>query len=324
MSALLQLECLEARIVLDGNTTVVFPPPLPPQEFQAVLNNGTLSITGTDEMDDVEIKRSGEFLESITVVNNGVVKLTVAANDVGFITGDLKGGDDKLLVRNILSIPINGFQGMWFNGGDGHDSMSISIGGTLDGGDGNDTLYGSEQDDVIWGGNGNDEINGSLGNDILMGGANNDKMSGGFGNDLMWGDAGDDTMEGWSGADKLYGGDGNDTLAGHYIIAPMIGGMLIAVNPDNSHNEVYGGEGNDKLYSSGSFSGWYMGEGGNDTIYGENLYDSWMEGGTGNDVIYSNLNQNAINAIVTNDGEMDSISTHGNDFITDDILDVYI
>lgn len=317
------LECLEDRIMPDG-TTVVMPPPPQPQQFQATLNNGILSITGTEEADDVEVKRAGELLDNIVVLNNGVVKATFTANNVTFITGNLMEGDDKLLVRNILSIPINGFQGMWLNGGDGQDNMSIEIAGTLDGGEGSDTLSGSNYDDVIWGGNGNDEISGGSGNDMLMGGNGNDIMSGGFGDDMMWGEGDDDRMEGWDGADKLYGGSGNDTLAGHYIITPTIGGQIVVVDNDIAYNEVYGGDGNDKLYSSGSFSGLYVGDAGNDKIYGESLNNSCMEGGIGVDVIYSNLNLTAINAILTNDGDVDSISTHGFDYIDGDVFDIYI
>ncbi|WP_180298975.1 calcium-binding protein [Snodgrassella alvi] len=84
----------------------------------------------------------------------------------------------------------------------------------LNGGDGDDKLYGDKGDDILNGGDGNDTLNGGEGNDILNGGDGNDTLNGGEGNDILNGGAGDDTLWGKEGYDIINGGPGNDTLYG--------------------------------------------------------------------------------------------------------------
>lgn len=68
----------------------------------------------------------------------------------------------------------------------------------IDGGPGNQILYGLQGDDVLSGGDGDDEIYGQEGSDTLDGGAGNDR--------LFWGGGpGLDTLTGGSGADVLIG-----------------------------------------------------------------------------------------------------------------------
>ena len=76
---------------------------------------------------------------------------------------------------------------------------------TLNGGDGNDVLYGY---------GGNDVLNGDNNDDILYGGDDNDTLNGGSGIDVLYGQNGDDTLDGGVGNDILYGGAGNDILSG--------------------------------------------------------------------------------------------------------------
>ena len=98
---------------------------------------------------------------------------------------------------------------------------------TLDGGDGDDTLWGSRGDDTLNGGDGNDALigfdgddtlNGGDGNDTLIGRDGDDTLNGGDGNDTLIGEVGDDTLNGGAGDDWLYGGSGHvvddDTLQG--------------------------------------------------------------------------------------------------------------
>ncbi|WP_420895153.1 calcium-binding protein, partial [Snodgrassella communis] len=68
----------------------------------------------------------------------------------------------------------------------------------LNGGDGDDTLWGNDGDDILNGGDGDDTLNGGPGNDIL---------NGGNGNDILWGKQGYDIINGGPGNDTLYGGD---------------------------------------------------------------------------------------------------------------------
>ena len=76
---------------------------------------------------------------------------------------------------------------------------------TIDGGEGDDYLYGYGGDDVLDGGNGND---------VLFGHAGNDTLNGGGGTDVIYGGAGDDNIDGGNVGDYLYGGAGSDTIDG--------------------------------------------------------------------------------------------------------------
>ena len=82
------------------------------------------------------------------------------------------------------------------------DDLAID---TLNGGNGNDYLYGY---------GGNDILNGDAGDDVLLGGSGNDTLNGGADNDALYGQAGDDILNGGAGNDFLYGGTGSDTLNG--------------------------------------------------------------------------------------------------------------
>src|SRR5690606_24919320 len=76
----------------------------------------------------------------------------------------------------------------------------------LNGGNGNDLLFGQGGDDTL---------NGGAGNDILIGGVGKDTLLGGEGNDLLFGGKGDDTLTGGSGADTFVwkaGDYGNDVI----------------------------------------------------------------------------------------------------------------
>jgi hypothetical protein len=81
---------------------------------------------------------------------------------------------------------------------------------TADGGDGDDTIYGSTNPD---------EIDGGAGDDRLYGLDDADDIDGGDGADLVFGGAGDDGLTGGPGTDQIYGDDlratnewGNDLL----------------------------------------------------------------------------------------------------------------
>lgn len=95
---------------------------------------------------------------------------------------------------------------------------------TIDGGAGNDTIFGEFGDDSIFGGDDSDLIYGGYGNDFIDAGHQGDTVYAGFGNDtidvgggfdLAYGEAGDDLLIDGSTAalaSTLYGGDGNDTI----------------------------------------------------------------------------------------------------------------
>lgn len=136
----------------------------------------------------------------------------------------------------------------------------------LYGGSGNDTIAGSEADDVIDGGADKDLIVGLGGNDTILGGAGNDIFSGGDGNDTLYGQADNDIAYGEGGDDLLFGGTGNDTLWGD-----MYEGAQDAPGGDDF---IDGGNGNDEL----------SGQGGDDQLFGGRGVDLVI-GGSGNDVL---------------------------------------
>ena len=93
---------------------------------------------------------------------------------------------------------------MIIDGGKGNDSLY--------GSDGSDTLYGGMNDDYLEGGADNDSLLGETGNDYLAGDAGRDYLDGGKGNDTLSGGAGNDSLWGGAGDDKLYGGDDTDVF----------------------------------------------------------------------------------------------------------------
>jgi Ca2+-binding RTX toxin-like protein len=66
--------------------------------------------------------------------------------------------------------------------------------------------------DLLNGGLGNDSIFGSFANDTLLAGSGQDLADGGAGNDRIQGQGGNDTLIGGGGVDTLDGGDGRDLL----------------------------------------------------------------------------------------------------------------
>ncbi len=85
---------------------------------------------------------------------------------------------------------------------------------TFDGGLGNDTIIGTEEDDIISGSFGSDQLVGGIGSDKLYGGNSSDSLYGGANNDTLHGDEGADSLYGDHGDDILIGGSGDDILNG--------------------------------------------------------------------------------------------------------------
>ena len=131
------------------------------------------------------------------------------------------------------------------NGGAGNDTIRVSTGLTpafhpdvivIRGGDGNDTITGSEHSEKIFGDAGDDIITGFGGNDTLSGGAGNDRLDGGAGNDRIHGDDGNDTLVGGTGNDALFGGLGDDTFQNNEPAGQRTSGVIDLID---------GGGGND-------------------------------------------------------------------------------
>lgn len=199
---------------------------------------------------------SGNRLDNLLVGNGG--------NDT------LRGmdGNDMLIGDAILDVDMNGVPDD--DDGDGHpDGVDSTPTG------GNDMLDGGFGDDRLYGGGGNDTLLGGFGNDLMHGGFGDDLLSAGDGADIMDGGEGDDELSGSLGDDVMSGGAGNDWLNGSIGLDIMSGGSgndeLIAGDGDDTVN---GDEGDDELF----------GNGGIDTMDGGDGNDM-VDGGDGNDIL---------------------------------------
>jgi Ca2+-binding RTX toxin-like protein len=172
--------------------------------------------------------------------------------------------------------------------GDLHNTQDVEI----DGGAGNDLLYGAGGEDFLRGGTGDDRIAGFAGDDTLEGDDGADQIVAGGGDDYVDAGAGDDRLWGEGGNDGLWGGEGNDVIFGDSTTTPIAlqgndyldGGagddQLVG---NGGADELFGGEGND-LLDGGDGNDYLDGEAGNDTLLA-GAGDDELFGGEGDDVL---------------------------------------
>jgi Ca2+-binding RTX toxin-like protein len=118
-------------------------------------------------------------------------------------------------------------------GDDVFDGHSGILHGSLEGGDGADSIAGGAGVETLSGGNGADTIAGNGGADSLSGGAGDDSLAAGHDDSSLSGGAGDDSLAGGVGADTLTAGTGADQLAGgggadHFVFAQNDSGVTQA------------------------------------------------------------------------------------------------
>lgn len=87
---------------------------------------------------------------------------------------------------------------------------------------------------------GDDTVDGTNKEDLLDGGAGNDRVSGSGGRDIIMGGYGDDTLFGGDGSDRIFGGHGDDVLYGRYE-------GNIYFNGHDDDDILEGGAGNDRM-----------------------------------------------------------------------------
>jgi len=104
------------------------------------------------------------------------------------------------------------------DGGNGVDTISGSDNAAfpevLNGDNGGDIIHGYQGDDTMTGGDGEDFMYGGAGIDYMYGGDGADEMLGSTEGDWMYGEGGADKMSGNDGNDYMNGGSGNDTMCG--------------------------------------------------------------------------------------------------------------
>lgn len=148
-----------------------------------------------------------------------------AARDVILVNNaTAEGSEGQIQVQinaTTRSFQPGAYQRFFINGFGGDDTIRIEAGLRetfhprvvfIRGGDGNDTITGSERKDKIFGEGGDDLILGFTGNDQLHGGAGNDRLDGGYGHDRIFGDDGNDVLIGGPGNDRMFGGAGDDVF----------------------------------------------------------------------------------------------------------------
>ncbi|MEM1427751.1 MAG: calcium-binding protein, partial [Cyanobacteria bacterium P01_H01_bin.130] len=151
------------------------------------------------------------------------------------------GGDIVRLIGTNPDQPGVSLLGLGDGGDYFEDRRLISTALNLNGNGGNDTIFGSAQDDVINGGRGSDRLQGNGGNDLLSGDRGHDHLLGNSGNDQLTGGNGHDVLQGGRGNDILLGGSGNDILFGE------LGDDLMAGGVGRDQFVVMPGSGNDTI-----------------------------------------------------------------------------
>lgn len=254
---------------------------------------------------------SGGPGEDILSTRSGEINLD--GNDGNDILHDMYGtgttggpGDDIFYLRNAS-------RSTTVDGGDGDDLIFGGHNGNhIGGGNGNDTIYGGDLTDTIFGGSGadfiaagagDDEIDSGIvlghtfanpdGDDTVLGGPGNDTIKTGRGNDIVNGGDGNDTILSGPDDDEIRGGDGDDDIKsglGNDTINGGFGDDTITAGPDN--DDVNGAGGNDTI-SLGNGNDIGHGGSGDDTING-NSGDDTITGGPGTNVLIGGPGENTI------------------------------
>jgi Ca2+-binding RTX toxin-like protein len=281
------VESLETRQLLSGDNT-------------AFVMNGVLMIKGSVDSSFHDRILVTVFNGNAVVTNNGLPMCNpVPLTSFSSIQADLFAGDDKINIDH-------GLPRATLIGNAGND--------TLEGGDGDDALFGD-----VWG----DEA---------------DVWSDAVGNDNLRGHGGSDTLVGGPGADTLDGGDGTGADVADYsqrinTVSVTFDAMqndaeigeldLVLSNVEN----VWSGSGNDlidaAMTSADTRANYFSGGPGNDTIRGGFGNDT-INGGAGNDTLLGGGDQDLIHGGADSDyiiGGSGSDWCYGDE--GDDYLDTY-
>jgi hypothetical protein len=172
---------------------------------------GGVTVNGGEGSDYVSVAADQSFARGVTVSGGGGDdRITLSGKALAALVYGGAGADTV----DIRNVEANDSFTPRIYGGDGNDTLwGSEDADQLYGEDGDDTIHAFGADDRIWGGSGNDSIFGHAGNDHLWGEAGNDILRGWTGNDRLYGGAGDDYLYAYSGRDHLAGGDGTDTFA---------------------------------------------------------------------------------------------------------------
>ena len=260
------------------------------------IGNGVDTVVDSAGVQTV-IVQGDSIVNNYTVdSNNGLLRVaeggaSITVSNSTSTINVLGGSDDDTITINTIAdvraLVLN-IDGQADN--DTITAVDASIGDVrlrMNGGNGNDTITGSRDNDTINGDNGDDSLIGGLGNDLFDGGEGDDTMAGDGGNDTMLGNFGNDSAQGGDGNDVVFGNFGNDTLGGDSGNDTIFGGFGNDVLNGNSGDDLLaGGQDNDKLLG-GSGDDSLDGDTGDDTIRGQADND-FIKGGDGDDMVFGN------------------------------------
>ena len=263
---------------------------------------GNDTLTGSDFNDviygyegDDEI-RAGKGNDSVvpgpgadtTFGEDGDDRILVDSDDIEFDGGDGRDTADARRSSQGVTIDMAAANLEVAYGSDWDDEIS-AIGATervsIYGYAGNDTLTGSDFNDVIYGYEGDDEIRAGKGNDSVVPGP---------GADTTFGEDGDDRILVDSDDIQVDGGDGRDSADARGAAQ----GVTIDMTAANLE-VAYGSDWDDEISAIGALEGVYIfGYEGNDTLIGSDFADV-IYGHDGDDEILGNGGNNSL---VGNDG----------------------
>lgn len=215
---------------IDGSVSLIATHQVVISAVQTVVEGGLVNLvwTGSNGQDHVTIEQlSPDTIRVTTLQDNGAV--TSFVESFSGVSGGVRlsggGGNDVLDARLLSTIPA-----------------------TLDGGGGNNTLYGGQAGDILIGGSTGSGKQGS--NTIIAGDGNNTI----YGNAIVG-------AEGSTGGNNIIvGGTGNDTIYGAYAEVRKPNGS-VSNGGEGGQNLIIGGGGNDLIYASQEIDGAEGGKG---------------------------------------------------------------
>ncbi|MBI2803679.1 MAG: hypothetical protein HYX68_01685, partial [Planctomycetes bacterium] len=250
--------------------------------YVRLTSAGVLDIVGTGLRDMVHVYLDAE--------NRVHVEARFGMPD-GSTTGDEDDSDDAPTADNFMVhyvVPADSVQSILIQGLAGADFLkvhnNVRIPAIIDGGAGND---------AIWGGAGLTAITDLAGDSRIHAGPGNGTVIVGNGNNRIWTDGGTDSITAGDGNNEIHTGGAFDTVTlGNGNNKIWLNSGADVLNAGNGNNIIYGGNGNDVI-TVGNGNNTINGGAGNDTILTGNGNNT-IDGGSGDDFIRAGTGKDVI------------------------------